>query len=93
MPVETTDPVAVAGHIFDKLTDRCIVTKSTGGVCGMHRIYDVHPATRADIGKPGYCCVASLNEVEYNQIDADRRRVQANRDRAYNEVAASAKGI
>jgi hypothetical protein len=92
MVYETTDPVMVAGHRFDNLTDRCVNISQNAdgrGVCGKHRVRDVHPATRADIGKSGYSCVPTLNETEFAQIQVDIVRVQADKDRAYSEIAVS----
>lgn len=89
--VSTTDSVVVAGHTFDLLTDRCVNPKQNvdGGVCGKHRVRDVHRATAADIGGHEFCCVPTLNATELAQIQADIVRVQAARDRAYDEALVS----
>lgn len=98
--VSTTYPETVAGHQFDRLTERCVNPKYDqaaypGGVCGVHR-NDVHTATLEDVSavypRVHFCCSGLLNAREYNEIRDDVQLRAEIARRAYDAVSWAVKG-
>jgi hypothetical protein len=90
----------IAGHMFDLLTGRCIQEKVTssqhpGGICGALR-WRVHEATVAHVNDQApdyqYACVTPLNDTELGQIQADKKALEEEKQRAYDAVALSVGG-
>lgn len=87
----------IAGHRFDLLSARCVQDKPIsekypGGICGALR-WRVHEATVAHVSESApdypYACVTPLNDTELGQIQADIKRLEEEKARAYDAVALS----
>lgn len=87
----------IAGHRFDRLSGCCVQDKPVsekypGGFCGALR-WRVHEATVAHVSDQTpdyqYACVTPLNDTELGQIQADKKALEEEKQRAYDAVALS----
>jgi hypothetical protein len=76
----------VAGHEFPDTVDAiCIRPKSNGDPCNCAWA-DIEEATEDDVGQPEKAHVPNLTHNELNEIRAEKKRREEQRERAYTAI-------